>query len=68
MDFSYKLVCMCEHQLSNHGPTPTPQKVHGCKAISNAFLCDLQSSGGVVNNRGRQRSVCVHGYVVIFLF
>ena len=45
----------------------TSQKVHGCKAVSNAFLYDLQSSGGVFNNRGRPRSVCVHGYVVIFL-
>ena len=53
--------------ISNHGPTPTPKKVHGRKAVSNAFLWDLQSSGGPFNNCGRPRVVGVHDYVVIFL-
>ena len=48
MDFSYQLLCMCEHQLSNHGPTPTPHKVHGCKAVSNTFLFDLTPNHGMV--------------------
>ena len=53
--------------ISNHGPTPTPKKVHGRKAVSNAFLWDLQSSGGPFNNCGRPRVVGVHDYVVTFL-